>query len=65
MRSEPRPALVVEVIEDHLRNFGDSSAELISFLVGLGYPANAAVSADGNLYLPAPAKFMTARLHSR
>lgn len=65
MLREHRPALVVEVIEDHLRNFGDSSAELISFLVGLGYPATAAVSADGNLYLPAPRKFVAARLHSR
>lgn len=51
---EHRPAIVVEVIEGHLRNFGDSSAELKSFLVNLGYSATAAVSADGNLYLPAP-----------
>lgn len=50
---EHRPAIVVEVIEEHMRSFGDSIAALTAFLESLGYPAKAAAPADGNLYLRA------------
>lgn len=51
---EHRPALVVELIEEHLRAFGDSSSEVHAFLEGIGYSVRDAAVADGNLYLRAP-----------
>ncbi len=54
MLREHRPAIVVEVIEDHLRAFGASIAAVAEFLKGLGYdPANTP-SEDGNFYLRPP-----------
>jgi len=47
---EHRPALVVEVIEGHLRQFGASVAEVWAFLHSLGYAAEM-TSRDDNLYL--------------
>lgn len=46
-----RPALVVEVIDEHLRDFGDTRTELFAFLDGVGYAVAAGVFADQNLYL--------------
>ncbi len=47
---EHRPALVVEVIEAHLEQFGASVAEVTAFLKSLGY-AEETPSRDDNLYL--------------
>lgn len=45
-----RPALVVEVIDSHLEQFGSSRSELIAFLTALGY-VEETPSRDDNLYL--------------
>lgn len=45
-----RPALVVEVIDSHLKQFGTSRGELIAFLTALGY-VEEMPSRDDNLYL--------------
>ena len=50
-----QPALVVEIIDEHLRDFGDSRAEPFAFLDRLGYATAAGILADQNLYLQAPA----------
>lgn len=50
-----RPALVIEIIEEHLREFGDSDAAVRAFLDGIGYVTAEAHAADGNLYLRPPA----------
>ncbi len=45
-----QPALVVEVIDSHLKQFGTGKAELVAFLGSLGY-VEEMVSRDDNLYL--------------
>lgn len=50
---EQRPALVVEVIDEHLRQFGDTRAALEHFLSDVGYREPWAAE-DGNLYFRSP-----------
>jgi len=50
-----RPALVVEVVDEHLRNYGGSRSDLFGFLEQVGYATNRGILADQNLYLSAPA----------
>lgn len=51
--AEHRPAIVVEGYDEHLREFGDSLADLRALLVQAGYEE--ALPSDGNLYvLPRP-----------
>jgi hypothetical protein len=52
---EHRPALVVEIIEAHLEQFGASVAEVTAFLKSLGY-AEETPSRDDNLYLVSKAR---------
>ncbi len=54
MLREHRPAIVIEVIEEHLQSFGASTAAVAAFLKTLGYDLENASAADGNLYLPSP-----------
>jgi FkbM family methyltransferase len=51
MLREHRPAIAIEVIDEHLLDFGTRRADVFAFLSALGYSPDQAPTADGNLYL--------------